>query len=120
MNDESSSPRAAVMHPLDAMTAAPEHHRVLLENESVRVLDTRLGPGDQTPVHAHRWPAALYVMSWSDFVRFDPDGSVLLDSRTLPVAPAIGTCIWGAPIGPHYVRNVGQTELHIIAMEVKG
>ena len=68
-------------HPLDAMTAAPDHHTVLFENDRVRVLDTRLGPGEQTPVHAHEWPAALYVLSWSDFVRRAPDGTVLVDSR---------------------------------------
>jgi hypothetical protein len=101
------------------MTKAPEHHPVLLENEKVRVLDTRLGPGAQTPVHAHQWPGALYVMSWSDFVRYDPDGEVLVDSRTLPTKPALGTAIWSVPIGPHLVRNVEQTELRIIALEVK-
>jgi len=30
---------------LDAMIAAPEHHEILLENDRVRVLDTRPGPG---------------------------------------------------------------------------
>jgi hypothetical protein len=50
---------------LDAMTAAPEHHEILMENDQVRVLDTRLGSGERTPVHTHRWPATLYVMSWS-------------------------------------------------------
>jgi hypothetical protein len=119
MNEEKSDRRAEAMHPLDAMTKSPKHHLVLLENEKVRVLDTRLGPGDQTPVHAHQWPGALYVVSWSDFVRYDPDGKVLVDSRTLPAKPALGTAIWSVPIGPHYVRNVGQTELRIIAVEVK-
>ena len=119
-NDVGGSERTDAMHPLDAMSAAPGHHHVLLENEEVRVLDTRLGPGDRTPVHAHQWPAALYVMSWSDFVRYDPDGNVLVDSRTMPAAPELGAAIWSAPIGPHYVRNVGQNELRIIAVEVKG
>ena len=31
---------------LDAMVAAPEHHEVLLENERVRVLDSRIKPGE--------------------------------------------------------------------------
>lgn len=57
--------------PLDAMAAAHDHHRVLLENQRVRVLDTRLAPGDTTPVHEHGWPAVLPVLSWSDFVRID-------------------------------------------------
>ena len=29
------------MHPLDAVAVAAEHHTVLLENDRVRVLDTR-------------------------------------------------------------------------------
>ena len=106
------------MHPLDAMTAAPHHHEVLLENEHVRVLDTRLGPGERTPVHAHQWPAALYVLSWSEFVRYDPEGRVLLESRNIP-QPPIGSAIWGSPLPPHYVHNIGNATLHIIAIELK-
>ena len=107
-------------HPLDAMTAAPGHHSVLFENDRVRVLDTRLSPGDRTPVHAREWPAALYVLSWSDFVRCDPEDNVLVDSResgTPPPAP--GAAVWLAPLEPHYVRNVGVRDLHIVAVELK-
>lgn len=107
------------LHPLDAMAAAPNHHRVLLENEHVRVLDTQLGPGEQTPVHAHQWPAVLYVVGWSDFVRYDPEGQVLVDSKALGIAPAPGASLWSGPLPPHYVRNVGHDELRIIAVELK-
>ncbi len=40
---------------LDAVVAAPEQHRVIFENERVRVLDTRIKPGERVPVHAHPW-----------------------------------------------------------------
>ena len=106
-------------HPLDAMTAAPDHHDLKLENDVVRVLDTRLGPGERTPVHAHEWPAVLYVLSWSDFVRYDPEGNVLVDSRTFSSRPVPGSVIWGTPLPPHFVHNIGQSELHILAVEVK-
>jgi hypothetical protein len=106
-------------HSLDAMTAAPDHHAVLFENDRVRVLDTRLGPGERTPLHAHEWPAALYVLSWSDFVRYGPDDEVLVDSRAAGNAPATGGAAWLAPLDPHYVKNVGEGTLHIIAVEMK-
>ncbi len=32
-------------------------------------------------MHGHEWAAALYVLSWSDFVRYDPDGNVLRATR---------------------------------------
>jgi len=61
----------------------------------------------------------LYVLSWSDFVRYDPEGNVLVDSRGFPSKPAVGSALWGGPIGPHYVENVGNTLLHILAVEIK-
>jgi hypothetical protein len=86
--DDQSAVRAmtdiAATHPLDARAVAPAEHVLLLENEHVRVLDARVAPGARTPVHAHEWPGVLYVISTSDFVRYDPEGNVLLDSRTLP------------------------------------
>jgi hypothetical protein len=38
---------------LDAVAAAPEHHKVLLENDQIRVLETLLKPGEETAVHTH-------------------------------------------------------------------
>jgi hypothetical protein len=112
------APSRPATHVSDAMVKAPDHHFLLLENGRVRVLDTKVMPGERTPVHAHEWPAALYVLSWSDFVRYDAAGNVLLDSRTL-ARPANGSALWGGPIGPHYVQNVGDAVLHIVAVEVK-
>jgi hypothetical protein len=54
---ESCASQNPASHPLDAMAKALSHHEVLLENDKVRVLDTRLSPGDRTHVHAHEWPA---------------------------------------------------------------
>jgi mannose-6-phosphate isomerase-like protein (cupin superfamily) len=107
------------LHVLDAMSAAPDHHKVLLENDHVRVLDTQLRPGEQTPVHTHQWPGVLYVLSWSDFIRYDPDGKVLVDSRTMSPKPSVGASLWSAPLVPHCVRNVGGSELRVIAIELK-
>jgi hypothetical protein len=121
-DDASSRPPDALdaHHALDAMTAAPDHHEVLLENERVRVLDTRLGPGESTPVHTHCWPAVLYVLGWSDFVRHDANGNAILDSRAKGMKPAIGSALWSDPLQPHFVKNIGDGELHIIAVELKG
>ena len=66
---------------LDALTAAPGNHQLLLENDRVRALLTTIPIGATTPVHAHRWPSVEYVVTAVDFVRRDRDGNVLLDSR---------------------------------------
>ncbi len=46
-------------HSEDAVAAAPHHHKLLMENETVRVLETRIAPGERTAVYTHQWPAAL-------------------------------------------------------------
>jgi hypothetical protein len=103
---------------LDALTAAPAQRRLVFENAQVRVLDTRIAPGERTPVHTHRWPAAHYVMSWSDFVRRDADGAVLVDTRTAPGRTA-PEALWGDALSPHSLENVGSRLLHIISTEIK-
>ena len=37
----------------DAVQIAPPVYKVVLENEHVRVLDTRTGPGDSSEMHIH-------------------------------------------------------------------
>jgi hypothetical protein len=103
---------------LDALTAAPRNHLLLFENDAVRVLDTRIVPGATVPLHTHRWPSALYVISWSDFVRRDGAGTVLVDSRG-GSRIADGRALWSGPLPPHTLENVGIQELHIISIEVK-
>ena len=106
-------------HPLDAMSAAPDHHDVLLENDQVRILDTNIRPGERTPLHSHIWPAALYVLSWSDFIRRDEAGNVLVDSRNMDPRPAPGEALWLPPLAPHSIENIGDADLHIVAVELK-
>ena len=47
---------------LDAVAAAPEHHKVIFESEHVRVLHARIRPGDTTPAHTHRWASLAYTL----------------------------------------------------------
>lgn len=101
---------------LDALVAAPRHHRLLLENEQVRVLDAEIAPGERTPLHTHCWPAVHYIVSWSDFVRRDADDATLVDTRGRE--PASGA-LWSPPLGPHSLENVGPRPIRVISVELK-
>jgi hypothetical protein len=103
---------------LDALTAAPENHTLLFENDAVRVLDTIVRPSEIVPLHAHKWPSTHYLLSWSDFVRRDATGSVLLDSRTI-AKPSEGAAFWSSPLLPHTLENVGTCDLRVISVELK-
>ena len=104
---------------LDALVAAPNHHRLLLENERVRVVATRIAAGETTAVHTHRWPAVSHLMSWSDFVRRDADGHVLLDTRGRPPPADLPRISWLDALPPHTLENVGAGELHVVSIELK-
>ena len=101
---------------MDALVAAPAHHTLLLENERVRVLETRIAPGETVPLHTHRWPSVLYVLIWSDIVRRDETGTITLDTRGQP--PPQPT-LWSDPLPPHTLQNVGTREIRIISIELK-
>jgi hypothetical protein len=104
---------------LDAMSAAPEHHTLLFENDHVRVLDAHVMPGETVPVHTHCWPGVLYILGVSDFVRRDPDGNVVLDTRDASSPAPIGTAVWGEALTPHTLENVGDHVLRNITVELK-
>lgn len=104
---------------LDALIASPDNHTLLYENEFVRVLDTVIRPGETTEVHTHRWPGALYVQSWSHFVRRDEQGHILVDSREVESLSAPPQVLWLEPLPPHTLENVGSTEIRGISVEIK-
>jgi len=56
---------------LDALVSAPAHHRLLFENEHVRVLEVRIPAGQIVPVHTQRWPSVVQLKNSSDFLRRD-------------------------------------------------
>ncbi len=105
---------------LDALVAAPNNHSAIFENELVRVVHTRILPGQTVPVHTHRWPCVLFITTWSDLLRLDPGGNVLLDTRNALEAPKLNTPSWQEPLPPHSVKNVGPGEINTIQVEIKG
>jgi len=105
---------------LDALVAAPAHHTLLLENARVRVLETRILAGEKTAIHTHRWPNVQYVLSSSDFIRRDGKGALLLDTRSAGRPPQSPATLWSDPLPPHSIENVGETDLRVIMVELKG
>ena len=102
---------------LDALIAAPKHHTLILENDRMRLLDTRIPVGDTVPVHTHRWPGVYYTLSFSHFVRRDGEGNVLFDSRTL--AGPMPSAAFLENLPPHSVENVGDQDVHLVSVEIK-
>jgi len=104
---------------LDAVVAAPAHHQLLLEDQRVRVLHTRIAAGDVVPLHTHRWGGVAYLLSFSQFIRRGERGEILFDSRQAGDPPKAPGAQWMQPLPPHTVENLGPSEISIIIIEIK-
>lgn len=114
----SNSPMAWPWPPeLDALIAAPKHHTLVLENDRMRLLDTVIPVGETVPVHTHRWPGVYYTLQFSHFIRRDGEGKLLFDSRTVETRPGAAFL---ENLPPHSVENVGDCDIHLISVEMKG
>jgi len=98
---------------LDATTAAPMNHKILFENDEVRVLEVTVAPGAREPLHVHRYPALMYVDSSPHMIEHLQDGT----SRDLGVRPSGAR--WLPIAQGHAMENVGDVPLHAIRVELK-
>jgi mannose-6-phosphate isomerase-like protein (cupin superfamily) len=104
---------------LDAVVAAPQNHKIVLENERVRVLEVTVRPGEREPVHAHRLSSVMYVMEEDNIRDYDSDGKLLYDSRTDKAAVKAPYTVWMDPQAPHSVENRSKKPLRLLRVELK-
>ncbi|NIW45057.1 MAG: hypothetical protein GWN14_10210 [candidate division Zixibacteria bacterium] len=104
---------------LDALVASPKQHKLLFENERVRVLETHIAPGETTPAHTHCWPSVYYILSWSDFLRRDGEGNLMVDSRENEKFRNPPPSMWSDALPLHSLENVGDQPITLISFELK-
>ncbi len=105
---------------LDAVRAAPGNHKVLLENDQVRVLEVTLAPEEKEPLHHHKWPSVLYIQEAGDFIDYDSDGKVIFDSRKTPESLTFPLTMYKGPEAPHAPVNLSKTTpIRLIRVEMK-
>lgn len=103
---------------LDGPIADPDHHKVLYDNERVRVVETVVKVGDTTPVHTHP-RTVTYVVSGDQFVRKDDTGAVMFDTRDAGNDFEMPSVIWSDGTPPHVIHNPGKEDLVVIGVELK-
>ena len=117
------SPRAAGIpvcrdDELDGVLAAPAYHRILFENQFVRVIESVIAVGERTPLHTHRHYRVMYAVSGTGLARRDERGEVI-ESTRLPDAAAERRVMWAGPTELHSIENTGEEDLVVIAVEVR-
>ena len=104
----------------DAVVSAPDNHKILLENDKVRVLEVTLGPKELEPVHHHQWPSVLYIIEAGDFIDRDSKGNVIMDTRKIPEPLVFPLTMYKEPEAPHSVENLSDSKtIRLIRVEMK-
>jgi hypothetical protein len=110
---------------LDAVIAAPKHHKVLFESKALRVLEVTLEPNDEEPVHHHRWPSVFVFDQVQGPVHdIAPDGTQLPPNRDAIKAIEAWNgqgclVVHMAPQPAGRVLNASEKTIHGIRVEMK-
>ena len=110
---------------LDAVAAAPANHKVLFENDRLRVLEVVVPPGEGEPVHHHRWPSVFVFDSLKPPVHdVSPAGEVLPPNRDVMAALQAWDgqgclVVRMAPQPAGSVENASDTPIHGVRIEMK-
>lgn len=97
---------------LDPLKLMPDTHKLVFENEFVRVIESRLPPGHSEPKHAHPRNVTVHLADVDTEIRTLPDGP------TTRAHASAATASWGDAT-VHEVKNVGTTASHNFRIELK-
>ena len=95
---------------LDPVITNPNNYKVIFENDSVRVLDYNDKPGHKTTPHEHP-NSVMYTLS--SFKR-----RLISELGQREVEMEAGLAGW-LPSQRHSGENIGETETHVIFVELK-
>lgn len=113
-------------HEFDAVTAAPSSHRVVFEDEHVRVLEIVLPPLAVEAVHVHALPSVITGdtgggegarFSYTTY-EYDDGDWVVVEAHEIEPTPGRRT-VWSPPEGPHAIANVGAVPVRFQRIEIK-
>ena len=113
INISSLSARWVWPDSLDAMRAAPDNHRLVYEDNDVRVLMVILDGKKSEPIHTHRWKSIMWIAKpivpckidkyqKRDDGKLVKEGSLLIKEMPINLGQLID------PEGPTSITNLGS------------
>ena len=101
---------------MDACIVAPESHRLLFENDIVRVLEVVIEPGVREPVHTHRAPSIM-IVDQPARIRYYTGNTLSFEAPVgVPREPRTS---WLEPEPPHSVENIDTHVYHAYRIELR-
>ncbi len=95
----------------DAVSVVPDLYKVLFENDRMRVLETRYGPGVTSAMHSHPDLVAVAVTPAKAKL-------TLADGQAVDMEFKVGEPVF-VEAQEHTVENTGTSEFRVILVELK-
>ena len=95
----------------DAIIADPEHYTVEFENDRIRVIRIKYGPGEKSVMHTHGPNLAVFLTT--NAVRM-----TLPDGTSMEVTGEAGTTQW-TDAEKHLPENISDEPLELVLVELK-
>ena len=107
----------------DAVTAAPDNHRVVFENERVRVLEVTIKPGEKEPFHEHPVFSVMNIITGAPLriTQATLEDGKIVPGKTIEVGKDNfqPPPLWMPPQGLHSAENVGTVVFFAYRIELK-
>jgi hypothetical protein len=110
----------------DAVTAAPDQHNVLFEDEHVRVLEILLPPLSAEPIHIHALPSVIMGETAGTggakflYTEYRFQNGKFVETAKNEISPTPGyRTVWTGPEGPHSITNIGPVAVRFTRIEIK-
>jgi hypothetical protein len=106
---------------LDAPVAAPANHRLLLKDDTVRVLQVSVEPGERENLHHHRWPSIMLVLARPNYVNRDANGNLIPPDGGMPADPMLPRAVRLPPQATHAIEVAADAphRIHGIRIEFR-
>lgn len=102
---------------LEATRSGAKNHKVIFENDDIRILSVTVKPGETEKLHHHQWPSVLVIDSLTKLADFDKDGKEqklpLPDKIEMPLVLKL------PPQAAHSVKNLDTRTFHLTRIEFK-
>jgi len=95
----------------DVVKLMPAMHKILLDNDDVRVYEATYKPGEKAAMHSHP-KHVVYIISGGKITFTGKDGKK--EERTMDTGQAIES-----PETVHMTENTGDTEVKVLVVELK-
>lgn len=95
----------------DAVKADPQHYTVEFENDRVRIIRVKYGPGEKSVMHTHG-PNVSVLLSEGQIHMTYPDGT----SEDMP--SKVGVAMWSEN-EEHLPENLSDESLEVVLVELK-